>query len=496
MVAGHLREKNGIYQMVLSYKDKANKWHTKSISTALPIKGNKKRAEALLEKTRKEYIPPIWDGETLLSDFLTDWLSYVPLETNVYAEFKNTISTYIQPYFTEHPVSIGCLTVTDLELYFLNIQKQRKTTSAGTLKNLNKSCHYILQIALDYAVQSGWITHNVANDINSITGQPEILFCDFILEWLEMMQSSVDITTYAGYTSVVKERIVPYFQEKAYTLKDLEENPKLIQDYYQYELKTLKITTNTVLHRHANIRKCLQYAFKTGLILSNPADRIERPQKNEYHADYYNAEELDTLFKIFKGDPLETAVILAAFYGMRRSEVLGIRWSSIDLERKTITVNHVVTDIFLDGRLIHISKDKTKNKSSQRVLPLVKPFEDILLQLREQQRANMEICGSSYNMEYLDYVNVNQVGDLMKPGYITQHFHRILINNDLRPIRFHDLRHSCASLLYANGVDLKSIQEWLGHSTIATTANIYTHFDYSKKEESANAIIGNFPTYA
>ncbi|MFZ7133231.1 MAG: site-specific integrase [Eubacteriales bacterium] len=81
----------------------------------------------------------------------------------------------------------------------------------------------------------------------------------------------------------------------------------------------------------------------------------------------------------------------------------------------------------------------------------------------------------------------------MKPNYITQHFAIVLKNNGLKKIRFHDLRHSCASLLYANGVSLKEIQEWLGHSDISTTSNIYTHLDFSSKIASAEAIMGVYP---
>jgi hypothetical protein len=90
--------------------------------------------------------------------------------------------------------------------------------------------------------------------------------------------------------------------------------------------------------------------------------------------------------------------------------------------------------------------------------------------------------------------HVNDIGELVKPGFITQNFPATLEKNGMRRIRFHDLRHSCASLLYANGVSLKEIQEWLGHSDIGTTSNIYTHLDFNSKIASANAIIGVYPT--
>ena len=103
-------------------------------------------------------------------------------------------------------------------------------------------------------------------------------------------------------------------------------------------------------------------------------------------------------------------------------------------------------------------------------------------------------AAESARNEYRDYIYVNQLGERIKPGYLTQAFPAFLEKHGMRRIRFHDLRHSCASLLYANGVALKDIQEWLGHSDISTTSNIYTHLDYNSKVASANAILDFFPT--
>ena len=100
-----------------------------------------------------------------------------------------------------------------------------------------------------------------------------------------------------------------------------------------------------------------------------------------------------------KGEPIELPVILAAFYGMRRSEIVGLKWNCIDFEKKTISIQHVVTDIYLDGHLVTIEKDKTKTKSSTRTLPLVKPFEDALIELKEQQKQQQKLCGNAYNKD-------------------------------------------------------------------------------------------------
>jgi integrase len=202
------------------------------------------------------------------------------------------------------------------------------------------------------------------------------------------------------------------------------------------------------------------------------------------------------LFGIVKGSRLELAVILGAFYGLRRSEVVGLKWDAIDFNRKTIAIKHTVTEVTIDGKTIIVVKDRTKTKSSYRFLPLVKPFEELLLKLKAEQAENRKVCGKMYCKDYLEYIYVNELGERIRPNFITQNFSITLNNNKLKKIRFHDLRHSCASLLYANGVSLKEIQEWLGHSDISTTSNIYTHLDFNSKISSANAIISFFPIQA
>lgn len=397
MVAGHLREKRGYYHMVLSYTEEYGKRQTPSKSTGLPVKGNKKRAEAMLQ------------------------------------EFRKKKELELQERISEH---------------------ERR---------------------------------NPANP-------SDVLFTQFMLDWLEMMRSSVEVTTFASYSFCIKSRINPYFDEKHPGLKLREITPKHIQDYYTFDMKENGVKANTVIHRHANIRKALQYAFKIGLLESNPADRIERPKKEKFSGSIYNEKELEQLFAAVKDDPIELGVILAAFYGLRRSEVVGLKWSAIDFEKKTITIRHTVTQVCVEGKSTIIEKDRTKTKSSYRTLPLVAPFEELLHRLKAKQEQHRKLCGKSYCTKYAEYIYVNEIGELIKPGYITQHFPMLLEKKNMRKIRFHDLRHSCASLLYANGVSLKEIQEWLGHSDISTTSNIYTHLDYSSKVASANAILGVYPT--
>ena len=105
------------------------------------------------------------------------------------------------------------------------------------------------------------------------------------------------------------------------------------------------------------------------------------------------------------------------------------------------------------------------------------------------QEEYKRVCGKCYNREFLDYVCVDEMGNIIRPNYLTTSFQVLLEKNGMRKIRFHDLRHTCASLLLKNGVPMKQIQEWLGHSDFSTTANIYAHLDYNSKLNSADAMI-------
>jgi len=312
----------------------------------------------------------------------------------------------------------------------------------------------------------------------------DILFSDFMLKWLEVTKSSVQITTYASYQGMVERIIAPYFRKRGIKLVDLKATD--LQDFYTKQLERVK--ANSVIHYHANIHKALKYAVKIDLIPTNPADKVERPKKNAFKGSYYSAEEIHALTEVAEGTKLEIPVLLASFYGLRRSEALGLKWDAIDFERDTITIKHIVTNAKIDGKYEIVCADRAKTKSSLRSLPLVSNIREKLLALREQQKENRRVCGKCYSKKYDGYVFVDAMGNIFNPRSVTANFSKLLEQNGLRHIRFHDLRHSCASLLLANDVPLKQIQEWLGHSDIGTTANIYSHLDYKSKITSANVM--------
>ena len=291
-------------------------------------------------------------------------------------------------------------------------------------------------------------------------------------------------TTFSPYTQMVKGKIAPYFRNTGLTLDGIQ--AKHIQSFYLHELKT--VSPGTVIHYHANIHKALKYAVKMDLIPFNPADKVERPKKQRYIADYYRQDELERLLEVSKDHPYSLLIQMTAFYGLRRSEVLGLKWDAIDFERDTITIKHIVTNAKIDGKCEIVCADRAKTKSSLRTLPLIGSFREYFMQVKEAQELNKQVCGNCYNYEYDGFVFVDELGERMRVEYLTNAFPKFLESHGLRRMRFHDLRHSCASLLLANGVPLKHIQEWLGHSDFTTTANIYAHLDYKSKITSAQAM--------
>ena len=157
------------------------------------------------------------------------------------------------------------------------------------------------------------------------------------------------------------------------------------------------------------------------------AIKVGRPQQEQFIADYYNQEELNNLFKVVKDTPLELIVYLTAFYGLRRSEVLGIRWSAIDFENKTITISHKVVTVTNEDKEVKtktkmITKSKTKNKSSYRTFPLFKEIENLLLYTKKMQEYYASIFKDSYNKQYKDFVCLDELGNLRKPDYVSHKF--------------------------------------------------------------------------
>ena len=215
---------------------------------------------------------------------------------------------------------------------------------------------------------------------------PDMAFSDYMRYWLKMMRTAVTETTYSSYCFNVEKHIIPYFEPLGVTLAGLQ--PRQIQSFYLHEAETLKNTS--ILRFHANLHKALKYAVRIDLIASNPVDKVDRPKPQAFMASYYSAEEMEKLFEAAQGHKLELIIQLAAFYGLRRAEVMGLRWEAIDFEAKTLTIRHIVTSTRIDGKKILVEADRAKTKSSLRTLPLVDPIAERLKAVKEQQEETEE----------------------------------------------------------------------------------------------------------
>jgi len=306
-------------------------------------------------------------------------------------------------------------------------------------------------------------------------------FIDFIKQWLATIKASKKIasTTFDAYFLTLNTHIIPYFEPQRLKVKEIE--PKHIQRYVNHKME--RLSPNTVKKHVANLSACMESAVRQNMIAFNPARRIEEIKKVKYTgAKFLNEEQITRLLDVSKDDPLEIVIRLTLFYGLRRSEVLGLKWDAIDFGNSTIAIKHTVVKV---TKTTHF-QDSTKNESSSAVMPIPNMIKTRLLQWKwEQERRS--------NLQPNDYVDSRYVctmfdGTPIKPDYVSHHFRLVLEKNGLPIVRFHDLRHSSASYLKYLGFDLKDIQTWIRHADLRTTMNLYTHLDMAAKSAIAEKL--------
>ena len=356
-------------------------------------------------------------------------------------------------------------------------KKAAKARMAEVLEEYNRSQKKLLRTVSKKKAPEQFI-----QDRERIQYQPLV---EFLMEWISLSSGRLQPSTIDGYQKMVGGRITKFFGNCGITVGDLAGED--LNDFYAY-LEEIGLTGASILRYHNLIHAAFKYAVKKELLDDNPCDHADRPKQERYRASFYNEEELRELLTVARESHIYIPVMLAAFYGLRRSEVLGLKWSNIDFQTKTISISHKVVEANINGKFQPKGFDRMKNQSSNRTLPLIEDVENELLCHKQQQELNAAALRGAYCHEYDDYVCTDATGKLMRPNYISTQFGKLLKENGFRHIRYHDLRHTCASLLLKTGVPMKAIQEWLGHSTFEVTANIYAHLDYSSKERSAEKI--------
>lgn len=320
------------------------------------------------------------------------------------------------------------------------------------------------------------------------TVKSDVLFSDFIRRWLVNVQRKVDPVTYQGYEVLAKSQVLPYFDASGIKLQNV--TTEVLQAYI--DEKRLKGRLDgkgglspASVRRHKNIlSQTLNEAVKDGLLPTNPCQFLELPKQEKYQSNFYSAEQLQQLFDAIQNEPLYPLVKITALYGLRRSEVLGLKWDSIDFASGRLTIRHTVSKVTKT-----VEKDKTKNAASFRSFPLTEEARSIFETAKANEAENQKLFGKAYQKN--DYVFKWDDGHPYSPDYISERFSNLLKNYGLPHIRFHELRHSCASLLLNSGFTLKDVQEWMGHADIKMTADIYGHIDIARKQGMADKLSGS-----
>ncbi len=307
---------------------------------------------------------------------------------------------------------------------------------------------------------------------------PKIPLVDVLEHWLEDVKLLVEPNTYTNYEIVFRAHLKPYFLEHPVTLDRVQ--PMHIQAYCNYKLQTL--SPCTVKKHLSNISSALEVARKNHVIAFNPAHDVTIKNDRRFVPNCYDEKQIARLFQAAQKSKIETEIILACTYGLRRSEVAGLTWSHVDFEKETILISK--TAVASKGGTIY--KDRTKTKKSCRVLPMSAAIKTYLQNLYNRQQQQRKSLGAHY--EDSDFVCRQPDGHVFSVDAITRHFHQLLKENDLPMIRFHDLRHSAATQLLASGYNMKCVSEWLGHCDIHTTMNIYAHVTNQTKQSMANCL--------
>ncbi len=227
----------------------------------------------------------------------------------------------------------------------------------------------------------------------------DLLFGDYLIEWLDIIKPNLQTSTYAGYRNDIYNRIAPYFNKLKIKLQDITSHD--IQKFYSYKMNHDNLSANSIRHFHANIRKALEYAVRNQIISFNPSKNVDLPRIEKKNIDYYSAEDLQILLNVIANTPLEIPVVITAYYGLRRSEIVALKWSDIDFENKSISVHSKIIQVSgTQGKSIIEDTEKMKNASSKRMLPLISQVEFYLRKLQENQRKDELFYGNSYDQAF------------------------------------------------------------------------------------------------
>lgn len=301
----------------------------------------------------------------------------------------------------------------------------------------------------------------------------EMIMKDFILDFLEKYKTNLSITTYNVYMRTCKKYIIPLLGDTK--LSNI--RPIHIQNYVDDLVGLLSPKTIKI---HLNILNlAFKRAYRLKLIKENVVQYIEVPKGKKFKNEIYNSEDMRLLLEKSKGTSLELPIVIASGLGLRISEILGLTWNNIDFNDYTITVDKITVR---DGGKVILKDPKTE--SSVRTITAPKEIISMLKQLKKD-RLSAKLKGEKSHRELIFY---DKNLDPIAPDVISKKFKYFLEINNLKHIRFHDLRHSHVTMLIEAKVPIKVISERVGHSSVNTTLNIYSHALKEMDQEASEKI--------
>lgn len=317
--------------------------------------------------------------------------------------------------------------------------------------------------------------------------QEEIILSDYLNRWLtDYAASRVAPKTYARYAEIIKNHVIPALGN--IKLQDL--RPMHLQNLYSELLKGGRLdgkegglSAQTVQHYHRLIRSALQQAVRWQLLSRNPADAVTPPRpRKDQEMKILNQEQVQTLLALVKEHSPQyyLMVLIAISTGMRRGEIYGLRWVDVDIPKRTVFVRQVAQRA--KGKGVFFKEPKTKR--SKRNLPIPHSVAKELAAHKTGQAENRLAFGPDYKDHGLVFCQHN--GMPGSPDSVTNWFAKFVDTNELPDVRFHDLRHTHFSLLIEQGEHPKTISERAGHSSIATTMDIYGHLFPGIQEAAAD----------
>ena len=327
--------------------------------------------------------------------------------------------------------------------------------------------------------------------VTSLTDR-NISMSDYINQFLNIKKRELSDSTYSSYCHRAGH-IKQYFGKVR--VRDINEaliEPFLDNLFVQHHLQQRTVKDIKVLF--GNI---LEEAFNEGLIPYNPVKKVvinknlaaKYSKERKTDDEFFSYEEAQLFLFKAKDHELYELFYLTLFFGLRREEILGLRWSAIDFKNKTMSINHTVTK----GTTVNRS-NTTKTISSARDYPLNDEQLEMFLKLKEKEDSNRTFFGNTYIEN--DYIFKHIDGTLYYPDYPTKQFNKLIKQHPELPqsITFHGLRSSCVSILVHRGMDVKSIQKWVGHADIDTTLRIYAKVkDKESKKEVSETMNGIIP---